>query len=141
MMDGLGFTLTCILYCPPLATIYDVKWVQQNDIVGLSGSCGSVTTVLINVSNTGCFISGTPDVAISIYDRPNTSSTVVGTLALDSNFEVMGETTDGWYGVLTSSADQAQLGSGGYGALGLDWVRIDSNPTLSPTCGDLPTIY
>ena len=113
--------------------IYWLKWIEPNAVVGMHGPCDNLPTLTINVSSTGCFVNGAPDAAVPYYDMPDHSSTTAGSLNASSSFEVLGQTSDGWYGIDTGSTN-------GYGAYRLKWLRSDANISLGPNCGSLPTI-
>jgi hypothetical protein len=113
--------------------IYRLKWIAPDAVVGMHGPCTNLPTLTINVSSTGCFVSGTPDVAVPYFDMPDQTATTAGSLNASSNFEILGKTTDGWYGIDTGSTN-------GYGAYRLKWLRSDASISLSPGCGTLPTI-
>ncbi len=114
--------------------IYRLKWLQAGSGFTLHGPCSNLPTILINVSSTGCFVGGTPAGDVPYYDVPHVNTAVVGSLTIDSSLEILGKTSDGWYGIDTGSTN-------GIGAYRLKWLRSDANLTLSPQCGSLPTIY
>ena len=132
-----GWVATMSEYSPAnvaASGIYRLKWIEPIGGYAFYGPCDDLPEILIDVSSTGCYVGGTPAGDVSYYDVPNIYATVAGSLTVDSSFEILGKTSDGWYGIDTGSTD-------GVGAYRLKWLRSDANLTLSPACGSLPTIY
>jgi hypothetical protein len=119
-------------------TIYDMVWVATSDLVQFQGPCNSLKTIHIDLPSSGCFVTGTPDIAIPTYDRPHDNSTPTGSLNTGTSYEIRGYTSTGWYGIYVGSPDVAP---DRYGAYGLRWIKGSISLPPGPQCGTLPLIY